>query len=107
MMTLIINSGFSFGQQLPRAGGRPIGASVSRIRTELIFRQCWNLITPRLSREGRPDDCFWKPPAKSNPRRRPSLCHFVTYHFEESSQLGISRKQKPFSFISAIVHLLG
>jgi hypothetical protein len=23
----------------------PIGTSVSRIRTELIFRQCWNLIT--------------------------------------------------------------
>jgi len=24
----------------------PIGAKVSRIRTEQIFRECWNLITP-------------------------------------------------------------
>ena len=44
-MILITNSGFSLADKLPGAAGIPIGTSVSRIRTELIFRQCWNLIT--------------------------------------------------------------
>ena len=38
---------------------------------------------------------------------RGDLSHLLTHHFEESIQPGISRKQKPFSFISSIVHLLG
>jgi hypothetical protein len=35
-----------FRQQLPGVVRMPIGAKVSRIRTEQIFRKCWNLITP-------------------------------------------------------------
>jgi hypothetical protein len=36
-----------FRKQLPGDVGMPVGTTVFRIRTELIFRQCWNPITLR------------------------------------------------------------
>ena len=49
-MILITTPGFgdltSLNEQLPEAVRMAVGATVSRIRIELIFRRCWNLITP-------------------------------------------------------------
>ncbi len=36
----------SLNEQLPEAVRMAMGATVSRIRIELIFHRCWNLITP-------------------------------------------------------------
>ena len=36
----------SLNEQLPEVVRMAMGATVSRIRIELIFRRCWNLITP-------------------------------------------------------------
>ena len=46
MLTLMTDSRFFFRRQLRGAVGMPIGATVFRIRTVLIFIECWNLITP-------------------------------------------------------------
>jgi hypothetical protein len=43
---------FFFRRQLRGAVGMPIGATVFRIRTELIFIECWNLITPDGEADG-------------------------------------------------------
>jgi len=40
------HSGCFLSRQLPGAVGAPMGATVSRKRTEQIFCKCWNLITP-------------------------------------------------------------
>ena len=45
-MMLMTDSLFFFREQLRGAVGMPIGATVFRIRTVLIFIECWNLITP-------------------------------------------------------------
>jgi hypothetical protein len=36
----------SLNEQLPEVVRMAMGATVSRMRIELIFRRCWNLITP-------------------------------------------------------------
>src|ERR1700722_18964456 len=46
MMTLMTDSRLFFRRQLRGVVGMPIGATVFRLRTELIFIECWNLITP-------------------------------------------------------------
>src|SRR5258708_23142344 len=53
-MTLITIPGFgdltpSIAKQLPKVVRMAMGTTVFRIRIELIFRRCWNLITPSRS----------------------------------------------------------
>ena len=63
------NYGFSvirLTKQLPEAVRMAMGTSVFRIRIELIFRRCWNLITPWRSAAAR--SCHIKPPARAPPQ---------------------------------------
>jgi hypothetical protein len=39
----------SIAKQLPKVVRMAVGTTVFRIRIELIFRRCWNLITPSRS----------------------------------------------------------
>src|SRR5258705_10859256 len=56
-MILIPAPGFgdltALNEQLPEAVRMALGATVSRIRIELIFRGCWNLITPMRAAQHR------------------------------------------------------
>jgi hypothetical protein len=42
----------SIAKQLPEVVGTAVGTTVFRIRIELIFRRCWNLVTPSRSCRG-------------------------------------------------------
>jgi hypothetical protein len=42
----------SIAEQLPEAVRMAMGATVFRMRIELIFRRCWNLVTPPAVKYG-------------------------------------------------------